>query len=106
MAANLLDQYNNVPDWIRMILFFAIWGLYEPLSTSLGCTVGNFVKDIRVRRISDNSRRINLLQAYIRYILKFSLGWISFLTINGNTERRAIHDFAAASVMIKKRDIV
>lgn len=106
MASNLLDQYNDVPDWVRMILFVAIWGVYEPLSTSLGFTIGNYVKDIRVRRMSDNNRRINILQAYVRYVLKFSLGWISFLTMHGNTERRAIHDFAAGSVMVKKKDIV
>ncbi len=106
MASNLLDQYNDVPDWVRMVLFFAIWGVYEPISTSFGCTVGNYLKDIRVRRISNNIRRINLLQAYVRYVIKFSLGWISFLTMHSNPERRSIHDFAAGSVMVKKKDTV
>lgn len=41
-------------------------------------------------------------QAIIRYIIKISLGWISFLTINSNYEKRAIHDFVAGSVVIKK----
>lgn len=106
MASNLLDRYENVPDWVRMVLFFAIWGVYEPLSTSLGFTIGNYVKDIRVRKNGDHNRRINILQAYVRYVFKFALGWLSFLTIHGNKERRAIHDFAAGSVMVKKRDVV
>ena len=47
------------------------------------------------------TKKINILQALIRYILKVGLGWISFLTIHSNKERRAIHDFAAGSVMIE-----
>lgn len=105
MASNVLDQYDHVPDWVRMVLFFGIWGVYEPLSTCLGFTIGNYVKNIRVRRVSDTSRRISLLQAYVRYILKFSLGWLSFLTMHSNTQRRAIHDFAGDSVVIKKGEV-
>ena len=37
----------------------------------------------------------------IRYPVKLLLGWISFLTINSNPKRRAIHDLASGSVMIK-----
>jgi uncharacterized RDD family membrane protein YckC len=44
-----------------------------------------------------------MLQAFFRYVLKISLGWISFLTMHSNSQRRAIHDFAAGSVMIKKQ---
>ena len=39
--AAVLERYENAPDWIRIALFFGIWGIYEPLCTSLGFTVGN-----------------------------------------------------------------
>jgi uncharacterized RDD family membrane protein YckC len=68
---------------------------------TLGCTLGNYIKGIRVRQISDTSKKINLIQALIRYPVKVMLGWFSFLTIGSNSKRRAIHDFAAGSVMIK-----
>src|SRR5437763_772029 len=99
--ASVLDRYANAPDWIRIVLFFAIWGIYEPVCTTFGSTVGNYLKGIRVRRASDVSKKINFIQALVRYVLKMLLGWISFLTMHLNTQKRAIHDFAAGSVMIK-----
>ncbi|GAA4316889.1 RDD family protein [Flaviaesturariibacter amylovorans] len=100
-AASALEQYEGAPDWIRVALFFGIWGVYEPVCTALGCTVGNYFKGIRVRRASDKDRKINLLQAFFRYLLKIGLGWVSFLTMHTNTERRAIHDIVAGSVVLK-----
>jgi len=100
--ASQLDKYSNPPDWIRAALFFGLWVIYEPLCTSLGCTIGNLINGIRVRRFTDTNKRINIFQAYIRYFVKLTLGWISFLTIHSNDQRRAMHDFAAGSVMIKK----
>jgi uncharacterized RDD family membrane protein YckC len=104
ISATLLERMKNPPDWLRIGLFVLIFILYEPLCTTLGFTIGNYFKKIRVRKVSNTSKRINLLQAIIRYILKAGLGWISFLTIHSNKERRAIHDFAAGSVMIKIED--
>lgn len=99
--SGILDKFDNVPDWVRIVLFVGLFIAYEPLCTTLGFTVGNYIKGIRVRRFSDTTKRINIFQAIIRYIIKVLLGWISFLTINSNPKRRAIHDMAAASVMIK-----
>lgn len=99
--SNILDRFQNVPDWVRITLFVSIFIAYEPLLMTFGCTIGNYVKGIRVRKYSDSSRRINIFQAVLRYPLKIGLGWISFLTINTNDERRAIHDLVSGSVMIK-----
>jgi len=99
--ASFLDKMENPPDWIRVALFFGLFAVYEPVCTAFGCTLGNYIKKIRVRRMGHPDQKINLLQAFVRYIIKVLLGWISFLTMHSNTERRAIHDFAADSVMIK-----
>lgn len=101
--AGVLDRFEHVPGWVRMLLFVFLFLLYEPVCMSLGFTLGNYFKNIRVRRNSDTSRRINLLQALVRYPVKFFLGWISFLTINNNPQRRAIHDLVSGSVMIRKQ---
>lgn len=103
LFASILERYENAPDWIRIVLFLGLWAVYEPLCTTLGCTLGNFVKGIRVRSVTDTDKRINFFQAFIRYVIKFLLGWISFLTIHSNPRRRAIHDLAAGSVMIKNK---
>ena len=106
LAAIILDKINPSQEdedgWIRGVIFISIWGIYEPVSMTIGCTLGNYLMKIRVKRNSDNTKRINLVQAFVRFALKILLGWVSFLTIHGNKERRAIHDFAAGSVMIEK----
>jgi len=97
----VLERIEHVPDGVRMALFIFIWCIYEPLCTALGCTIGNWIKGIRVRRHGATEQRINIFQAFIRYFVKYLLGRLSFVTIHGNKERRAIHDLAAGSVMIR-----
>ena len=99
--AGILDKFDNVPDWVRIALFAGLFIVYEPLCMTLGCTLGNYLKRIRVRKDSNPAKRINIFQAIIRYPIKVLLGWISFLTINSNPKRRAIHDLVSGTVMIK-----
>jgi len=99
--ASILDKFENVPDWVRIVMFVGLFIVYEPLCMTIGATLGNFLKGIRVRKYSDSTKRINIFQAIIRYPIKVLLGWISFLTINSNPKRRAIHDLVSGSVMIK-----
>jgi uncharacterized RDD family membrane protein YckC len=99
--ATILERIPDPPDWLRMTMFFVIWGAYEPICTSCGFTLGNYIKGLRVRRYSNPEKKINIFQALIRYVFKIALGWVSFLTISSNPERRAIHDIVCGSVMIK-----
>lgn len=101
LCSVILDHFRNVPEWVSIILFVAVWIAYEPLCTALGCTAGQFIKRLRVRQEGATMQRINILQAILRYVVKLMLGWISFLIINSNRQKRAIHDYAAGSVMIK-----
>lgn len=100
VIAAILDKFESPPDWIRVALFFILWAVYEPLSITLGCTLGQYIKRIRVKDHGDPSRRISFFPAFIRYVLKTLLGWVSFLTISANKEGRAIHDFVAGSVVV------
>lgn len=99
--ASLLDKFENVPDWVRIVMFASLFIIYEPICMVLGSTLGNYLKGIRVRKNADSTKKINIIQAIIRYPVKVFLGWISFLTINSNPKRRAIHDLISGSVMIK-----
>ena len=99
--AALLD--DDAPNWVRIVLFFGIWAVYEPLLIIFGCTLGQYIKKIRVRDHANPARRINIIQAFFRYLFKAVLGWFSFLTISFNPEKRAIHDFISGSIMIKVR---
>jgi uncharacterized RDD family membrane protein YckC len=98
----ILDKFENVPDWIRMLIFLAIWGLYEPVGVAMGATIGNYIKGIRVRQFADSTKKINILNSFLRYLVKLALGFISFITIHTNTDRRAIHDIAAGCIMVTK----
>jgi len=101
LFSTILEKFENAPDWVRIALFAGLFIVYEPVCMTLGCTLGNYLKGIRVRKDSDTTERINIIQALIRYPIKIFLGWISFLTINSNPKRRAIHDLVSGSVMIK-----
>lgn len=99
--AGILDKFENVPDWVRISLFISLFIIYKPLCMTLGFTLVNYIKRIRVRKYADSTKRINILQAFIRYPIKVLLGKVSFLTINRNAKRRAIHDLVSGNVMIK-----
>ena len=102
ISASWLDKYEHAPDWIRIVLFFGIWAVYEPLCTTLGGTIGNRIKGIQVQKFGSPNKRINIFQALFRYLIKMSLGWLSFLTIHMNKERRAVHDLVVNSIMVRK----
>jgi uncharacterized RDD family membrane protein YckC len=67
---------------------------------TLGCTLGNYITKIRVRRERDESKRINLLQAYVRFLFKIIFGWLSFWTILFIEKKRALHDIVPGTVVI------
>lgn len=74
---------------------------YEPLLTVYSATIGQRIMGIRVRHMENPVLRINIVQAYIRVIVKWFFGWLSFVTINFNPSHRAIHDMAGNSVVIQ-----
>ena len=104
-AAWILDKAAIAEEnqgWVKAVVFVGIWGVYEPLSMMLGCTLGNYFMKIRVKKHNHPGQKINILQAFVRFLIKLLLGWLSFLTIHFNEERRAMHDLAAGTVMIEK----
>jgi uncharacterized RDD family membrane protein YckC len=103
-AGWLFDKFGNEENdaWLRALVFLGLWGVYEPISMVFGGTIGNYLMKIKVRKVDNQNKKINLLQAYSRFIVKLLLGWISFVTIGFNHKKRAIHDFASGTVVIAK----
>lgn len=99
----VFDHFGDPPDWLRIVLFFGIWAIYEPLLVAFGCTLGQYAKGLRVKAHHDPERRIFLFASFVRYVLKALLGWLSFLTISMTEERRAIHDLLSGSIVIVHR---
>jgi uncharacterized RDD family membrane protein YckC len=85
---------------IRVASGLILVGLYEPLLTAYDSTVGQRLMGIRVRDDGNPSLRISVGRAYVRYVVKLGLGWLSFVTIHFNDKHQALHDLMSSSVMI------
>ena len=97
---DLFSNFENVPDYAKIIAFIFIFILYEPLMIStLGSTIGHKMNNLKVQRL-DNGKKVSLGLAIIRYIVKAILGWISFFTVSTNENNQAIHDSIANSIVI------
>lgn len=93
---------SDYPWSVRITLFSLVF-LYDPLMTSLlGGTIGHFAVGIRVKKKNNESKNINIVAAAIRFVLKYVLGWLSFISMSFNEESRAIHDLVTGSVVIYK----
>lgn len=100
-ATYTFAQFETVPDDARIIAFIFIFGLYDPIFTSLfGGTIGHFLIGIRVKRERKPEKNIIFPFALIRFVVKATLGWISLLTVSNNPKRKAIHDHMIGSVVI------
>jgi len=101
----VFDALGDVSDLVRMWSFIFLWYIYDPLLTSLfGGTLGHLSMGLRVRRMSDPSRRINILAAYVRFTVKALLGFISVIVVAASSRGQGIHDLVSSSIVIRKRD--
>jgi uncharacterized RDD family membrane protein YckC len=91
---------NDTAHRVRVAVFLVLILSYEPILTSQLCTIGQRLIGIRVRRRSDHARKISVVAAYFRTIVKVLLGAYSFFAMGFNGERRAAHDFAVGSVVL------
>ena len=100
-TALLIDALGEVHSFVKgFILIFMLY-LYDPILTSFsGSTLGHKAMNLKVRRYGEPERNISLGQAFLRFFVKLSLGWLSLLTVTGNSRKRAIHDLASGSIML------
>ncbi len=101
ICAEILKGFEGEMIEVKIALVVLILS-YVPIFTAFSSTLGQKLMGVRVRKISNPTQRINILQAVVRIIVKTLLGWLSFLSINFNSEHRAIHDFAASSIVVRK----
>ncbi|MCT4604482.1 MAG: RDD family protein [Marinifilum sp.] len=100
-ATYLFSKFDDIPDNARIIAFVFIFGLYDPIFTSLfGGTIGHFMLGIRVKKEKNSEKNILFPFALIRFIVKVALGWISLLTVSSNEKRKAIHDHIVGSIVV------
>lgn len=99
----IIGELANTPDWVRGAIFIFSVYLYEPFFISFfGGTIGHKFVGIGVKNIKNPNKKINIIRASMRFITKYLLGWLSFLTITANPKKRAIHDLASKSIVLYK----
>ncbi|GAA4757139.1 hypothetical protein GCM10023230_00980 [Flavobacterium hankyongi] len=57
--------------------------------------------NIRIRRSSNDSKKLNILRSVSRFVSKLIFGWISYITIFKNPRKRAIHDLITGATTIE-----
>ena len=105
LSSYILQFESEITTKARVIIILFMFFVYEPLCTSMFCTLGQKVMGIRVRKRS-TYERISILSAYLRIVIKIFLGIISFFTIPFSEQKRGIHDFAVGSVVIYKKSFI
>ena len=102
LFSGILSSFESVPNYVRILLFTLLFFLYDPIFVSIfGGTIGHTYLNLAVKKEEDISQNINFLNALFRFLIKFFLGWLSLLTVTGNDKKKAMHDKAAGSVVIK-----
>lgn len=101
IISSVFTKIGDVSDTARMFAFISIFLLYDPLFTSVfGGTIGHFAMGLRVKRENDQNKNIYIHLAFLRFIAKALLGWISILTVMSSEKNKAIHDMIAQSVVV------
>ncbi len=84
-----------------MLLLAPIFILEPGLVALTGGTVGHHLQRIRVATL-DGKGNLNIFAATFRFVVKFLLGWLSFIVVLTTTKHQAVHDLLARSVVIHK----
>lgn len=101
--STLFEKIGEVPGFVRGITFVLVIILYEPILVTLGCTIGQFFMNIRVRDFRNPEKKLVFYLVMVRFMIKIFMGWLSFITVTFNLNRRAIHDLASGSIMIANK---
>ena len=102
-VSEILNLFENVPNYVRISIAVILFLLYDPFFTShYGGTIGHSFSKITVRKDIDGENHIGFTSALLRFIIKISLGWFSLLTVTGNKKKKAIHDFVVNSVVMNE----
>ena len=103
LASLIIDKFDQTPIFVRVLIFIFCIYLYEPLLITLyGGTIGHHLVKIGIRKVNHPEKKINLLQASVRFITKYIFGWLSFITVTFNRRKRAIHDMVSRSIVLYK----
>jgi uncharacterized RDD family membrane protein YckC len=98
----ITGMFVNVPAFVRGAFAVLMLLLYDPLLTTYtGGTLGHKLIGLRVKKYEALDQNISFLNALFRFLVKATLGWLSFLTVTSSKAKRAIHDTLSGSIVLK-----
>lgn len=90
------------PPLLESVLIIFIVISIEPLFVSItGSSIGHHMVGLRVRR-SKTDKRLNIFLSYIRFLAKFPLGIISFVSVLTTRKHQSLHDLISGSIVVHK----
>ena len=102
VSTEILLFFDDVPNYIRIVIAVFIFLLYEPIFVSLfGQSIGHSYLKIKVVKDDTSQKNISFPIAIFRFLCKAFLGWLSFLTVSTSEKKKAIHDLIANSIVVK-----
>ncbi len=102
----LFDTIGPIQDWVKILIYVWVFYFYEPYWVGFnGGTIGHKLMGIEVRMEDDRSRKIGFLNSLLRFVIKASLGWISFIVSYTREDSRCIHDLVCNTAVYYKKDV-
>jgi uncharacterized RDD family membrane protein YckC len=100
LMAILTKDLKEEEGYIRLVIFLFILFTYEPLLTLTGGTLGHRAMKTRVRKQKDELIHLNILQVYLRFIVKFFTGPFRGFSWINKKKNLALHDIVSGSVVV------
>jgi uncharacterized RDD family membrane protein YckC len=101
LTSIIIGLVNDVSDFIKGFIAVTMFILYDPLLTAFtGGTLGHKMMGLRVKKYSDTKTNISVINAILRFVIKGTMGWLSFLTVTSSKNKRAIHDTLSGSIVL------
>ena len=97
----LLNKYNfsNAFSICFVILFyyslFFVWPI-AAFAQTLGCML------VKIKVIKSDGTNLGIVASFFRYIVKYFLGFISWLTYGFSKKRQCMHDMMVDSIVVCK----
>lgn len=104
IATFVIAEFDEVSDIARIACFIFIFGLYDPIFTTIfGGTIGHMAANIRVKKVDNESKNIGFLFALLRFVVKALLGIFSLFTVGSHPKHLALHDLVAKSIVVRNK---
>jgi uncharacterized RDD family membrane protein YckC len=99
-SRTFFSDYQGEYMLLKILLFVLALLVYESIANTTGGTLGYRTMGLKIRRFGELNKKLRFSQAFVRSIMKFAVGWISFLSVNVDPHRRAMHDKASGAVVL------